>query len=143
MLLNYATEAGEKVQSNCFAARASGVTEFVLPKGNELSMVLPSLSFLTNQISDRWLTWITDDISMVREQLRFYGVNLKRIRIIKPRSQEHAFWLFWDALATGTSHTVVSALDYTSEKQIKLLDRAATKGKCVGLVLRERQAQAH
>lgn len=129
--------------ANNLANRASGVTELVLPNSSELSMVLPSLSFLTNQISDRWLTWITTETFTDKEQLKFYGFNLQRVRIVKPRSEEHAFWLFWDALSAGTSHTVFSALNYTSEKQIKLLERAAINGRCVGLILRERERLHH
>lgn len=120
-----------------------GITEIVLPDSHDLSMVMPSLAFLSNQHYDRWLTWICDTPKLDRQQLQGYGFNLSHIRVIYPRDNEHGFWLFWEALAEGNSHTVIGKPGLLTDPQLARLESGARAGQCSGLVLRDRGKIAH
>ncbi len=123
--------------------RVSGLTEMILAQSQDLSMILPSLAYLTNQHKDRWLTWISHSPKIDRRQLEHYGFNLKHLRIIHVKDAEHAFWLFWEALTEGNSHTVIATIDGLDARQTTQLERAAHVGACVGLLLKSRHTPAH
>lgn len=120
-----------------------GLTEMVLPNHDELSLILPTLAFLTNQYSDRWLTWISHSPKINRSQLQYYGFNLNRLRIVHTKSSDQAFCWFREALVEGNSHTVIGTLTEVNEAQSSLLEQAAIDGQCVALLLRSRQSQPH
>jgi cell division inhibitor SulA len=117
---------------------AGGITEIVLPNSRSSSVYLPSLAFLSSQDNGRWLTWLAPQ-SMSKVELQNYGFDLGRTRFIYPKTQEHCFWLIWEALAEGNSHTVVGSPGRLTERQLNRLENAAKVGGCNGLLLRDRE----
>lgn len=120
---------------------SGGITEIVLPNSRSASIYLPSLAFLSSQSDGRWLTWLTSE-SMSKTELQNYGFDLNKARFIYPKNQDHCFWLLWEALAEGNSHTVVGSPGKLSETQISKLENAARVGGCNGLLLRDREQPA-
>lgn len=117
----------------------NGITEIVLAHNQSLSFVLPSLAFLSQQHSDRWLTWLPLT-TVTKPLLQNYSFDFSRTRFIYPKSRDQAFQLFLEALTKGNSHTVVGAPGPLTEQQMARLEQAAAIGNCSGLVLRDRRA---
>lgn len=121
-----------------------GVTELVLPV-EQLSdmaavlqaMVLPMIAHLSQRDHSRWMTWIAPR-GISRTLLETYGVDTQRLRIIHTQGESDCCWMVWEALNSGTSHTVIASPGVISEKAIAQLDAAAKSGKCDGLLLRFR-----
>lgn len=130
-------------QSNIFsgepdrAPSVGGITEIVLAHSQSLSFVLPSLAFLSQQPSDRWLTWLPP-ATITKRLLQSYSFDFSRTRFVYPKTSEQAFGLFWEALAEGNSHMVVGAPGVLTEQQMVQLEHAASIGDCSGLILRDR-----
>lgn len=118
--------------------RVSGVTELVLTSNSpeQLQLLLPMLAYISNQNENRWITWIAPEY-LNRELLEAYGVNTQTIRLIHC-NEESLLWVMWEALASGTSNTVIANPGRLSEKELAQLEIAAHKGNCQGLVLRAR-----
>lgn len=121
----------------------SGITEVILPEGDDLSIVLPSLAYLTHHHQDRWLTWISLKPKIDRHLLQAYNFDLSHVRVVYPKSSEEAFWLFWEALTEGNSHTVIGTLGGLESRSLTKLEHAATAGRCMGMVLRSRNSGSH
>lgn len=119
---------------------AGGVTEIVLSGDPQaaLQRVLPMIAHLSESHDPRWLTWITTGI-INRDILLAAGVNPERVRLIHLHRQEDICWVLWDAMACGTSHTVIATPGVLPDKTIDELDGAGAKGHCQGLLLRLRQ----
>ncbi len=120
------------------AVSTSGVTELVLTSNSpeQLQLLLPMLAFLSNQHENRWITWIAPEY-LNRQVLEAYGVNTQCIRLIHC-APENLLWVTWEALASGTSNTVIASPGKLSEKELHHLEAAAHKGQCQGLLLRAR-----
>lgn len=117
---------------------SGGITEIVLPNSRSSSLYLPSLAYLSSQNNGRWLTWLAPN-SMNKVELQSYGFDLSKTRFIYPKTQEDCFWLIWEALAEGNSHTVVGSPGRLTEHQLNKLENAARVGGCNGLLLRDRE----
>lgn len=117
---------------------AGGITEIILPNSRSSSLYLPSLAFLSSQADGRWLTWLAPQ-GLSRAALQNYGFDLSKTRFIYPKNQDHCFWLIWEALVEGNSHTVVGSPGRLSEHQLNKLENAARVGGCNGLLLRDRE----
>ncbi len=118
--------------------KTAGVTELVLTSDSpeQLHILLPMLAYLSHHSGDRWITWISPK-HLHRDLLSAYGVNTRTIRLIHSQD-ENPLWLIWEALASGTSNTVIASPGRLSEKELMQLEAAATRGECQGLLLRTR-----
>ena len=116
----------------------SGITEIVLPNQQSSAIYLPSLAFLSREGMDRWLTWMVPQ-GITKSSLQQYGFDFAKTRFIYPKSEEQCFWLLWEALAEGNSHTVVGSPGRLTDDQLKRLEHAACTGRCHGLLLRDRE----
>jgi cell division inhibitor SulA len=127
-----------KIQTQSVPTKAFGVTELVLTSDSpeQLHLLLPMLAHLSHNSSDRWITWVSPK-HLNRELLVAYGVNTQCIRLIHCQD-ENPLWVIWQALASGTSNTVIASPGRLSEKELMQLEVAATKGECQGLLLRAR-----
>lgn len=127
-----------KFQRSSDSKNTSGVTELVLTSNNpeQLHLILPMLAYLSQQTEDRWITWIAPQY-LNRQMLETYGVNTNCIRLIHC-NQDNLLWVTWEALASGTSNTVIASPGRLTEKELVQLEIAAHKGKCQGLLLRAR-----
>jgi cell division inhibitor SulA len=126
-------------ENNSGKASNSGVTELVLTNDSldQLALILPMIDFLSLRKTDRWISWITPH-PIARQLLETYGVNTKLIRFIHCEDGENARWIAWEALAAGTSHTVIASPGKLSDKELSQLEQAAFKGNAQGILLRLR-----
>lgn len=127
-----------KFQPSSDNKSSSGVTELVLTNNDpeQLQLLLPMLAYLSQQTENRWITWIAPQY-LNRKILETYGVNTSCIRLIHC-DQDNLLWVTWEALASGTSNTVIASPGRLTEKELAQLEVAAHKGKCQGLLLRAR-----
>lgn len=125
--------------SKSHPAESVGVTELILANNSieQLNLVLPMIAYLTQQQSERWVTWITDR-PFDKKLLTNLGINTKVFRIINCADKQSLLWITWEALSAGTSHTVVADVKKLSENEIHQLEQAAKTGMCQGLLLRIR-----
>ncbi len=116
-----------------------GVTELVLAANEpqQLAMVLPMIAHLSHKETDRWITWIAPQ-GIDRSLLETFGVDTQRLRLIHSPNHQDYNWVIWEALRTGTSHTVIANVGALPEKAIRQLNEAAHVGHCDGLLLRFR-----
>lgn len=116
-----------------------GVTELVLPveQLGDMAMVLPMIAHLSQRDNNRWMTWIAPQ-GINRRLLEAYGVDTQRLRIIHTQTDIDCCWMIWEALSSGTSHTVIASPGVISDKALSQLDHAAKQGNCDGLLLRFR-----
>lgn len=116
-------------------ARA-GITELVLTRNapEQPHLLLPMVAHLSQSHPDRWVTWVNPGV-IDRHTLERYGVDTRRIRLIHTGNPEDVRWIAWEALATGTSHTVIAAPGKLTRKDVQALEEAAQRGQCQGLLL--------
>lgn len=117
----------------------SGVTELVLANDSleQLALILPMIAFLSHSRTDRWISWISPH-PISRQLLESYGVNTKLVRFIHCADGENARWVAWEALAAGTSHTVIASPGKLTDKELNQLEQAAVAGNAQGILLRLR-----
>ena len=117
----------------------SGVTELVLANDSleQLALILPMIAFLSHSQGERWITWISTQ-PIARELLEAYGVNTRVLRFVHCKDGDNARWVTWEALAAGTSHTVIASPGKLSDKEMAQLEQAAYMGKTQGLLIRLR-----
>src|SRR5690625_2376344 len=97
-------------------------------------VLLPMVAHLSHRHPDRWVTWVNPG-AIDRQTLEHYGVDTKRIRLIHAANPRDVRWIAWEAMATGTSHTVIAAPGKLTRKDVQLLEEAAQRGQCQGLLL--------
>jgi cell division inhibitor SulA len=61
-----------------------------------------------------------------------------KLGLFTPKDNDHCFWLFWEALTEGNSHTVIGTPGTLTDQQMNRLESAALIGKCNALILRDR-----
>lgn len=128
----------QPVDTQTQATNSSGITELVLTQHSPDAqmLLLPMLAHLSRN-AERWITWIAD-APVDREVLASYGVETGKVRIIRSNCEESTRWILWEALNTGTSHTVIASLDELSESVFSHLESAAQAGKSRALLIRYR-----
>ena len=99
----------------------------------------PMISELSNEHKARWLTLIVDnrEAPATRQWLKSSGINNDRIQVLNAANRETTR-LTCQALASGTSHTVISWLDRVDTFTLRKLESAAKDGRCQGLAIRSR-----
>lgn len=114
------------------------VTEVVLPQapGVGEQLLLPMLEHLSRQQPKRWLTWV-GQCELARDAFRAYDLTTDCLRKVGTISDEQVLSYALQAMAAGTSQTVVAALSRpASPQQLQALEQAAEQGKCFGIILR-------
>lgn len=119
----------------------SGISEIILSSGTHAKLTFAMLAHLSHahktvEHQNRWLTWVCP-LHIGKEALAQFNFDVLGMRILHPKSPEDALKLFRDALAAGTSHTVVVHGQGFSSKYLPWLNNAATIGHCAGLVIRQ------
>lgn len=119
------------------AQPTSRVTELVNAFGEPSTLLLPVLRHLTEQNEHRWLTVICSG-SLSQQWLRQHNLNPRTLRLIRADSPDSALWMAWEALANGTSHTVVAEMGHQPAQVLAELELAAKHGDCRALLIRGR-----
>lgn len=119
--------------------RDSGITEILMPYGEDISMVLPMLASMS-QLSEeagKWLTWVVPK-SFNTQMLKQYGFATKHIRLVQSEHRDDSLWYTWEALSKGNSGYVVAMVDSLSDTERTKLEQASTNGNTRGLILGSR-----
>ncbi len=136
MALATATHNASLVRTRPAVPHDSGITEILMPYGDDLGMVLPMLAHLSQQSEDRWFTWIVPN-NFCANDLKPYGFD-KNLRLIYSDNDAQSLWLFWEALSKGNSAHVAVCLNTLNEQDRDRLEAASAMGKTRGMVLRTR-----
>ena len=120
----------------------AGVTEILLSRaGESLKLVASMLAHLSSEQDGRWFTWVNPP-SIGKQALKKSGFELSGFRSLKfstSQSQKRqAFEFLLEALRLGNSRTIVTSLDGITQRQIQLLEQAASIGNTRCVVLRPR-----
>lgn len=130
-------QPGNSVNHSHASQRPYGITEVVLPHQQDLSLVLPTLAYLSQQAKHRWFTWFPPE-GITKQLLQPYNFNMPNVRLVHCRYPDQQLWYVWEALAEGNNHTVVAHLGKISEKRLTQLEQAAQVGQCSALLIRQR-----
>ncbi|MBX2808207.1 MAG: hypothetical protein KTR20_06190 [Cellvibrionaceae bacterium] len=110
------------------------ITELFIPqKHNSDAIIFPLVASLSAKNSDRWLTWITHR-KPNKQHLLALGAQQKRLRIIHRKEHEDNRWLMWEALAQGSSDTVICDLKQHSQSNVNDMEIAAARGQSFGIM---------
>ncbi len=116
-----------------------GITEILMPYGEDMSLILPMLASLSHECKDQWFTMIVPR-SFLLSDLKPYPFAFTNIRLVHSQHSDDSLWMSWDALSNGNSGYVVALLEDLSDTDRTRLEEASLKGQTRGLVLRKRQA---
>ena len=121
--------------------RAGTINEMILagPPWQAGHFLKPMISELVNEHKARWLTLIVSnkEAPATIHWLKSSGINNNRVQVLNTAHRETTR-LTCQALASGTSHTVISWLDQMDVFTLRKLESAAKDGSCQGLAIRSR-----
>ncbi|MGY0219181.1 SulA-like leucine-rich domain-containing protein [Endozoicomonadaceae bacterium StTr2] len=118
------------------------VSEIVLPLdlAQPSGLLEPLLSHLADNHDSRWLTVVSSrqEAAQVTRWMRSSSIDGSRVICLAADNNEDALELSSRALASGTSHTVVSWFLALEEHGVLQLEQAARQGASQGLAIRSR-----
>ena len=121
---------------------AGKVSEIVLPAdlAQPAGLLEPLLSQLAGNHDSRWLTVVSSRQEAIRmtRWMRDSSINPDRVICLAADNEQDALDLSSRALASGTSHTVVSWFLPLEDNGVSVLERAARQGDSQGLAIRGR-----
>ncbi|WP_330926225.1 hypothetical protein [Candidatus Sororendozoicomonas aggregata] len=121
---------------------ASAIGELILSAHLTKSgqFLAPVLSGLANTPEERWLTLILSkkDTAQTLQWIRTSGIKQENVQVLNPSTPNESISLTRQALAAGTSHTVISWVNTLKKSDLENLELAAQYGKCQGLTIRNR-----
>ena len=121
----------------------SPINEIVIG-GSSLSQAAlflkPILSELADETRHRWLTLVVPCEYAPRtiKWLKSSGINNNRVQVLHQSTNLDSLELTRKALASGTSHTVVSWVNQLDKPSLEELESAARDGQCQGLAIRHK-----
>ncbi|ODS24647.1 hypothetical protein AB835_02665 [Candidatus Endobugula sertula] len=111
------------------------IVEVIVPHTIDSTLiVLPMISSLTQQTSERWITWVTHRTPN-KQYLLNNGAKLDKLRIVHVTKYSDVRWITCQALVQNNSHTVVAEQDDWSDGDINLLESAGIKGNTQGIAI--------
>jgi len=116
------------------------IIEFVFPgePRQQLPLILPTLAHLSHHQDQRWLTCI-GPLFLSKKDCLAFELNWQRLLQVLPNQRCAIIELAERALQAGKSHTVVClAPAVLSAQELARLERAATVGRCQGIVIHGR-----
>jgi cell division inhibitor SulA len=118
---------------------ACGITELIIANTSpeQATYLMPMIAYISQSCKDRWVTWVAP-MHVTRDFLHSFNVDTRYLRLIHCADEARCLWVTWEALAAGNSHTVISSPGKISDKEFKQLEKAASAGRCQGLLLRVR-----
>ncbi len=113
---------------NDMPLKTSHLAEVIVPSVNDSqSIVLPIVASLSQQTSERWLTWITHHTPS-KAILSMFSANFTHLRIVHIKKNSDARWVIWQALAQGNSHTVIAEQSHWEDSDKMDMEKAARIG---------------
>ncbi len=117
---------------------ASFIDELILSGPGPGRFLRSVLNELANEQDERWLTLILSDKDTIN-WLKSSGISRHRLLVLNSSVQTDSLQLTCKALASGTSHTVVSWINSLDSSALSELESAARSGQCQGLAVRNRE----
>lgn len=133
-MIQYAIHPSTQTAKPC----NSGITEILMPYGEDLSMLLPMLASLSKQNPEKWFTWVVPK-SFCKQALKSYDFAAENLRFIEGDCDDERLWMLWETLANGNSGYVVAFLDDLTEANRIKLEASSCAGQTRGMVLRNRK----
>lgn len=104
----------------------------------ELRLLLPYLRDRHCQ-QQRLLVYIAPPIMLNSEMLTAYGIDLSRILVIEPKSENEALWAAEQCLKSGCCHSVLLWHTQLEVHQVKRLQLASQQGASLQVMFRPEQ----
>ena len=114
------------------------IDELILSGPRSSRFLKSVLNELANEQDERWLTLVLSDKGTIN-WLKSSGISRHRLQVFNRSVQTDSLQLTCKALASGTSHTVVSWINSLDSAALLELESAARSGQCQGLVVRNRE----
>ncbi|MFT6790832.1 MAG: cell division inhibitor SulA [Cellvibrionaceae bacterium] len=119
------------------AQKQQRITEVMVPFKHQSSrIVLPLVASLSHSSCERWTTWITQ-YKPCREDLIRLGANVNALLVIRLQKETDPRWLIWEALKSGSSHTVISDHQRLSRDDLSDMEKAAAVGDSYGIAVHQ------
>ncbi len=116
----------------------SFIDELILSGPRSGRFLKSLLNELANDQDERWLTLILSDKDTIN-WVKSSGISRHRLQVLNRSVQTDSLKLTCKALASGTSHTVVSWINPLDSAALLELESAARSGQCQGLAVRNRE----
>lgn len=104
----------------------------------ELRLLMPTLASLSG--ADGWLAWVAPPYVPYAAALAAAGINLKRMVVAKPPSEDDAWWTAEQALRSGACGVLLAWLRAADERRMRRLQLAAETGCTWGVLFRHARA---
>ena len=136
------TVINNKSNTNRYSRR---VNELILsgPAWQSGLFLSPVLNRLANEEEQRWLTLILSDSNNQAQTIKWLkseGISSSNVRVLNRKNSKQPLDLTYQALACGTSHTVISWINQMDQEELSMLEDAARSGQCNCLTIRSREA---
>ncbi|MGI9309286.1 MAG: translesion DNA synthesis-associated protein ImuA [Gammaproteobacteria bacterium] len=115
----------------------------------ELQLLMPALAQLSckkpssgGSAQSGWIAWINPPFDPYPPALLQWGVNLSRVLMVRPKSEQEALWAAEQALSSGNCAAVLlwsKSLDDAASRRLQL---AAEKGDSWAIAFRSSSARA-
>lgn len=112
------------------------LTEILLPHTGigELRLLTPALARLSRE--PRWLAWVAPPFIPYAPALAAHGIDLARVLVVHPQSEDDALWAVEQALRAGTCGAVLAWVKRSDTASMRRLQLAAEAGRSWGIVFR-------
>lgn len=114
------------------------IDELILSGPRSSRFLKSVLNELADDQDERWLTLILSDKDTIN-WLKSSGISRRRLQVLNRSVQTDLLALTCKALASGTSHTVVSWINPLDSAALSELESAARSGQCQALAVRNRE----
>lgn len=114
------------------------ITQIIMPDEDEYNfqLLMPLLAQLSRD--DRWFAWIAPPLKLPKQWLLEAGIDINKIMMLQPKTEQDTLELAQKALRTGTCHAVISWPGQVSKEQLNQLELAAKSGQSHAIVIQPR-----
>lgn len=113
----------------------------------ELQLLMPALARLSAEdphaaLSEPgWIAWVAPPFQPYPPALSQWDINLSRLLIVRPKSDEDILWSAEQALSSGTCAAVLLWPRSLGDQESRRLQLAAEQGESFGIAFRPRSAR--
>jgi cell division inhibitor SulA len=115
---------------------ASELVELLCPQWGvgEIQLLSMALAGLSQQA--RWIVWVAPPWIPYGPALASRGIALDKLIIVRAATLKDQLWALEQCLASGACSAVLGWPDTLQSGQVRRLQLAAQKGRCLGVILR-------
>jgi cell division inhibitor SulA/protein ImuA len=114
----------------------------------ELRLLMPALAQLSAEDSSAdfaepgWIAWVAPPFQPYPPALQQWGIDLSRMLIVRPKSDQEMLWCAEQALSSGTCAAVLLWPDQLDDQASRRLQLAAEKGNSWAIAFRPLAARS-